>query len=145
MNNNYGEIIERITAKLMNAQTWYENAVESHRFFAEFDQERGTDRSSSYLIDRERIGKYISELQEVLHLFSLDNQMDVTIFDEETSEIFDNTCKLHKEGIYGNYTYIRIFKFGQNQRVAYIYIPPIRTICKGEYGDKVPPSKDSGD
>ena len=145
MDNHYDEIIEKITAKLQNAHIWYENAVSSHRFYAEIDQERNTEERVPYSIDRERIGVYISELQDLLHLFSLDYEIDVTIFDEDTSEIFDNTCKLHQEGKDQSYTYIRVFKFGKNQRSAYVYIPPIRTICKGEYGKKVPPSKDSGD
>ena len=146
MGNSY-EIIGPVTVKLENAKVWYENAKSAYRYFAKSNQIDDLNVSSSYMIDMDRIGTYIAELKEIIHFITLINEnINVIIFDDDTSEVFENTCKLHQEqGVLVKYTYLKFFRFGQNLSEGYLYIPPISTICEEKYQQYYPPSGDDGD
>ena len=133
--NNYDEIKERITMKRENANLWYDITKEAYYHF----------KKKEYLLDKGRVETYIEELEEVSRLIEYNGDMNVTIFDEDTREVFDNTCKLHQDKkVYLEYQYLAFFQFGKDGKEVYIYIPPIASICEGKY-DTRPPSKDDGD
>jgi hypothetical protein len=143
---NTNEIIGIITIKRENAKIWYENARSACRHFSKTEEEGDLERSSISMTDMHSIKSYMDELGELIHLISLSDSVNITLFEEETREIYDNTCSLHMDhAVPLNYTYVSFFMFGANYDEAYLYIPPISSICMEKYQKYYPPSDDDGD
>lgn len=143
---NANEIMGKIKVKLANARIWYDNSRSAARHFAQTGKEEDKARSELNMEDSHRIKAYMDELGELLYLLELNkDKLEVILFEEETREIFENTCNLHPDRFPINYDYVAFFLYGPDSSQAYIYIKPIACICEEKYQKYYPPSGDDGD
>jgi hypothetical protein len=142
---NGNEIIGKIKVKLANARVWYDNARSAARHFAKPGKEQDTALSERYMADSHAIKGYMDELGEMIYLVQMVEDIEVILFEEETREIFQNTCNLHPDKFPINYDYVAFFLCGGNSKQAYIYIKPIACICEEKPPKYYPPSEDDGD